>query len=149
MELDIFANRPHEVGHLQNPSFLEKVARHRARLQMDPELTHEDSALYTPRRCELSPTIEKPNGGHAEIIDCSLVNHVRGGFPGTSFGHVIRIPHFGVVRLAHLRLEQSDFVSGVPRETLFDLTMVDIKMGCIASGTAKVAATRTNGMTRP
>lgn len=87
---------------------------------------------------------------YRETIECSLVNHTEGGFPGKCFGHVIDVPNFGKIYLATLCLEQWDFnAQGVPEKTQLSLTMIDIKMGCIADGETALGRTVTNGGTHP
>jgi hypothetical protein len=68
-------------------------------------------------------------------------------FGGTSFGHVIDVPHFGKIFLAELRVERK---AGNPGKGIYDtyefhLTMIRLEMGCLAQGTAAVAALDTNG----
>ncbi len=141
LDLELFGEKPQgEVSHMQNPAFMAKLSKQHVLLQADPASTAEEAARYNRQQTGL---------GDAEKVECSLVNHVEGGHPGRSFGHVVRIPDFGVVTLAHLQLIESDFQDGVPHKTIFDLTMVDIQMGCIATGTASVAKMIANGKTRP
>jgi hypothetical protein len=84
-------------------------------------------------------------------LQCSLVDSVAAepgvSYGGTSFGHVIDVPHFGKVFLAELRVERKP---GDPGKRVYDtyefhLTMIRLEMGCIAQGTAAVAALDTNG----
>ena len=84
-----------------------------------------------------------------ESIECSLVNHADGSYPGRCFGHVIDVPNFGRIHLAVLRLEHSNFNQGVPKQTLAKLSMIKLEMGCIASGKTQMAETIVNGGTRP
>ncbi len=71
-------------------------------------------------------------------VTCSLVKGVS-PIPGArSFGNVLEIPGFGIVYLA--QLEVSDY---------FELTMLDMRMGCIGDGTVKAGTTRANGQTIP
>jgi hypothetical protein len=79
-------------------------------------------------------------------LQCSLVSGVTGA-PGTSFGHVIDVPHFGKIFLAELRVERKPGNPGKGAyETYeFQLTMIRLEMGCLAQGTAAVAALDTNG----
>jgi hypothetical protein len=94
-------------------------------------------------------------------LQCSLVDSVEGepeeakpgetapkvSYGGTSFGHVIDVPHFGKIFLAELKVERKP---GDPGKRIYDtyefrLTMIRLEMGCIAQGTAAVAALDTNG----
>ncbi|MFP5227028.1 MAG: hypothetical protein ACLGXA_05320 [Acidobacteriota bacterium] len=89
------------------------------------------------------PSNSTPN----RSIECSLVHQAEGSYPGRSFGHVIDIPHFGKVYLATVRVEESDPhpKKGMPMRTLIRLTMVELKMGCIGSGSGSGGNTIVNG----
>jgi len=88
-----------------------------------------------------------PKSSAKRSIECSLVHQAEGSYPGRSFGHVIDIPHFGKVYLATVRLEECDPhpKSGTPTQTLIELTMIELEMGCIGDGKGKAGGTITNG----
>lgn len=95
-------------------------------------------------RYNLLPSNPSPQ----ETIECSLVQHVEGSWPGTPHGHVIDIPHFGKVYLAVLRVEHATYkseVSGEHPQTTLRLTMVEIQMGCIGDGSGSAGNTIVNG----
>lgn len=76
---------------------------------------------------------------------CSLVNNISGA-PGTSFGHVIDLPHFGKIFLGELKVERVPAPSPNDYETYhFHLTMIRLEMGCIGTGNASIAALDANG----
>jgi hypothetical protein len=88
------------------------------------------------------------NPNPQETIECSLVQHVEGSWPGTPHGHVIDIPHFGKVYLAVLRVEHSTYkspVTGEHPQTTFRLTMIELQMGCIGDGSGSAGNTIVNG----
>ncbi|MGB7136609.1 MAG: choice-of-anchor P family protein [Acidobacteriaceae bacterium] len=85
------------------------------------------------------------NPGPQESIECSLVQHAEGSYPGRTFGHVIDIPHFGRVYLATVRLVETRDPDTKAVITLFRLTMIEAQMGCIGNGTASGGTTITNG----
>ncbi len=96
------------------------------------------------------------NAEYAESLEASLVSNSgfegdRDSSPGKCFNHVIDVPNFGKVYLASLRLKHENFQkeTGVPKRTSVNLSMVKLKMGCMAAGTATMISTRTNGGTRP
>ena len=64
--------------------------------------------------------------GAPEIVKCSLVNQASGGYPGSTFGNVIRIPHFGTVTLAQLTVVHECFKEGtnVPEKTTVQLRIL-------------------------
>ncbi|MGA9978252.1 MAG: hypothetical protein WBQ08_06425 [Candidatus Sulfotelmatobacter sp.] len=79
-------------------------------------------------------------------LQCSLVSGVTGA-PGTSFGHVIDVPHFGKIFLAELRVtrEPSKNPKSEADKYRFRLTMIRLEMGCLAQGSACVTALDSNG----
>ncbi|HUB19073.1 MAG TPA: hypothetical protein VL990_10585 [Acidobacteriaceae bacterium] len=88
------------------------------------------------------------NPSPQETIECSLVQHVEGSWPGKPYGHVIDIPHFGKVYLAVLRVEHAPYPtpkSGPHTQTTIRLTMVEVRMGCIGDGNGSGGNTIVNG----
>jgi len=79
-------------------------------------------------------------------LKCSVVNSVKGS-PGFPFGHVIDLPHFGKIFLGELRVERKlgDPSNGKYDTYEFHLTMIRLKMGCLADGTVGVTTADTNG----
>jgi hypothetical protein len=139
---------PHLLGEkLENdapygshPGFLERLASQLERIGANSDLPGEVSERYN----RLPSTAEA-----TESIECSLVNQAEGSFPGRCFGHVIEVPDFGRIYLATLRVEQSDFQNGVPKRTLFNLTMIELKLGCLAHGSVGIGNPIVNGHTKP
>ena len=84
------------------------------------------------------------NGGG--VLECSVVDSVTGA-PGTPFGHVIDLPHFGKIFLGELKVEREpgNVSKGILDTYKFHLTMIRLDMGCLAKGTAKIVALDTNG----
>jgi hypothetical protein len=82
---------------------------------------------------------------HGEL-QCSLVDGVTGA-PGTPFGHIIDLPHFGRIYLGELKVTREP--SPKPKDEAdkyrFRLTMIRLQMGCIAQGTASAVSAATNG----
>lgn len=82
----------------------------------------------------------------SKTLECSLVNAVEGG-PGTQFGHIIDLPHFGRIFLGELKIERE---TGNPAKGIYDaykfkLTMVRVKMGCISTGNSSGSTATSNG----
>jgi len=79
-------------------------------------------------------------------LECSVVSGVKGA-PGTPFGHVIDLPHFGKIFLGELKVEREpgNPSKGVYDKYKFRLTMIRLEMGCLAKGTAQIAALDANG----
>jgi hypothetical protein len=130
-----------EVAFTQHEGFLKKVAERMGIVRAHPSLPKE--VLDRFQACD------GPQKG--KCTEYSLVKKIEGTFPGTPHGNMIDIPHFGKVFLGVIRIEQSDPTGGqdVYKQTLINLTMIEIQMGCIASGTMMVANGKTNGSTTP
>jgi hypothetical protein len=121
----------------RHPGFLDCIAK-RLGLIRD----HEDAPVEFKDR--YASNWGKTDGG--EATEFSLVKNIKGDpYPARCFGHAIDIPHFGKVFLAVVRIEHSEPNDDVYRKTLVDLTMIEVKMGCIASGSMMVASGKTNG----
>jgi hypothetical protein len=100
----------------------------------------------------LSSSLRSP-----EAIECSLVKKVWGGYPGFTFGHIIRVPDFGTIELAKLTLKHEHFGRpghynedpNVPEQATVTLTMIDLKLGCAVDGDIPIGTGSSNGNTRP
>jgi hypothetical protein len=79
-------------------------------------------------------------------LECSVVSGVKGA-PGTPFGHVIDLPHFGKIFLGELKVERApgNPSKGVYDKYKFHLTMIRLEMGCLAKGCAKISTLDSNG----
>jgi hypothetical protein len=135
-----------DAPYSRGAGFIDRVNSQHERVRKHTNLLEELVRRYTG----VSPEVAEP-----EAIECSLVNQALGQsggrFPGESHGHVIYVPGFGTVSLANLRVEQSDYKpgTGIPRKTLVQLTMIELRMGCSADGNGSVGTTKGNGTTMP
>jgi hypothetical protein len=127
-------------AYTSDPGFIGRVTSQHQHIIAQPELPDDLRAQYN----RLPST-----SSNLESIECSLVNHADGSYPGKSFGHVIDIPNFGRIHLAVLRVEHSDYNQDVPKQTKVHLTMMELHMGCIASGKVALAHAVINGQSDP
>ncbi len=143
LDTNLFGEKPGgDAPYSDSDSFRQRVLAQYERIHADKDLHPEVRECYNqvPAKSErLSP------------IKCSLVNHSEGAYPGRSCGHVIDVPNFGRIYLATIRLEQSDPhpETRIPKKTLISLTMIEMKMGCIAGGKASACNSKLNGTTAP
>ncbi len=122
-----------------------------------PELCMEELPGDLPESYPELEADESVDPNLTKKMCCSLVKEskipslIKGRYPGRAAKHVIDIPHFGKIYLATLCVEHHAFDNntGVPKQTRVNLTMLRVKMGCIATGSAGVCSARTNGITRP
>ena len=155
MDLDLFGEKPeNDASYTRSPGFISRISKQHAHIRkLHKEYKTPLDKLLA--RFKLLPDSFKNSSSDEEAVECSLVNQcslVRQGenpyLPGHAFGHVIHVPHFGTVYLATLRLRHSNFLEEkrTPTLTSFELTMIDIQMGCITSGNTSIAVARTNGL---
>lgn len=89
----------------------------------------------------------------ASEMGCSLVDSVTGVHKGhgSPFGHVIDVPHFGRIYLGELKVrrESGDAKRGINDKYRFHLTMIRLKMGCLATGNTKMVTADSNGTGKP
>ena len=138
LDLNMLGEKPDDdIPYLSHPEFLRRVQSQSERL----------SSSITPRsslvRYGGSPIAV--DGG--EAIEFSLVHQTSGNFQGSTFGHVIELPNFGTIRLATVKLSQSDYQGGTAKATTVQLTMVETETD--DDGTTGSGTTVTNGGTRP
>jgi hypothetical protein len=146
VDLEAFGEKPAGDGpYASDPGFMEKCSRQHkniyAQSDLPPELAERYNRFLAFERGGQSPG----------LVECSLVNSAEGSFPGRRFGHAIRVPDFGLIRLAEVCIEQSDYKqgTGIPEKTLVRLTMIDMQLGCIAHGPLRAGVLTTNGNTKP
>jgi len=145
VELDLNLVNPEEhsgkISFTKNEAFLKRLAARFDVFRRDGDDVPEELR----KRYQSGPV--RSDG--TESTEYSLVKEVKGTFPGQSFGHVLDIPNFGKVYLGVVRIEHSDYEENIPKTTLIELTMIDVRMGCLASGQVACANAKNNGTTNP
>lgn len=143
LDLQILGARSEDdAPYTTDPGLIGRVGRQYDRIGEHNDLPADLSERYN----RLSSSLGSP-----EAVECSLVNGASGGYPGSSFGHVITIPDFGTITLAKLTVLHEDFKpdTGSPKKTTVNLTMIDMKLGCGADGTGGAGGGSSNGGTHP
>jgi hypothetical protein len=140
LDLDFFGRRPDNDA----PWSSKKDFRERVTAQCDHIRSQSNLPAEIAERYNRLPS----NPGSQESLECSLVQRAEGSYPGRTFGHVIDIPHFGRVYLATVRLVETPDPTTGTISTLFRLTMIEAKMGCIANGSTSGGNTIVNGGTK-
>lgn len=143
LDVDIFGSKPDgDLPYTSDAGFIKRVSSQYERIRAHKDLPADILKTYNQN---------PPTSGRQVKIECSLVNQADGPHPGRSFGHVIHVPNFGTIYLATVLVEQSDFKEGtdIPKKTQITLTMIEVKMGCIAEGNAAAGRTVTNGTSEP
>jgi hypothetical protein len=124
---DILGEKPaNDQPYTTNPGVISRVSSQYERILGTPNLPPDLEAYYN----QLAANLGKP-----ESLECSLINLSSGQYPGLTFGNVLKVRHFGTMTLGKVVVTCSDFdPSGTPQQTLVNLTMIDLKMGCIGDG---------------
>jgi hypothetical protein len=149
-DLNILGDKPEkDHGYSQHEGVLKRVKDMVKGFGKPEQLPAEVTAQYN----RLSSNVESPGA-----VECSLVKKAWGGYPGFTFGHIIRVPDFGTIELAKLSVVHEDYgKSGyrhnpdpkVPETTTITLTMIDLKLGCAVDGDIPVGTSTNNGGTKP
>ena len=142
LDIDLDVDPGKETAYTRHPGFMERVADRLGIVRAHADLPDEIKERYAE---------DRRTSDQGECTEFSLVKKIEGSFPGKAYGHVLDIPHFGKVYLAVVRIEHCDpeKKNDVHKQTLIDLTMLDIRMGCIASGKVTCAMGKTNGASVP
>lgn len=138
---NILGPKPAEdAPYTTHPELIERVSRQYQNISTQQKLPAELAARYNQL-----PSVS----ANRESIECSLVNQVKGSFPGRSFGHVLYVPNFGKIHLGCLKVDHCYDDKGIPKETTISLTMLRLEMGCIGGGTISIGGGKTNGTSVP
>src|SRR6266403_111440 len=167
-DYSVCGSKPEEdKPYTQSPGFLERVQRHYESITGARELPQDLRDQYhkhlqvlgeikrTGNGATASNANPKNGAGARERTDerwgdaeddaprvrCSLVKRIKSTIPvATSVGNVLFIPGFGTVHLATVEVSQNNY---------FSLTMLQIEMGCVGTGTVSGGTVAANGHTRP
>lgn len=98
------------------------------------------------------------------VVRRIIIDEVREQLPGVqTVGHLLAIPEFGVVALGEVvvglenpqpitpRGPMCESTNGHPQRlsNYFELTMLNMELGCVGAGSVQVGKTKTNGNTNP
>jgi hypothetical protein len=85
-------------------------------------------------------------GVHASLVT-SVEVEGKGEFPGTTHGSMINLTNFGQIYFAPFKLTQSGVDKNGHPETLLEIKMLAIRMGCLADGDVDAGGCVINGAT--
>jgi hypothetical protein len=137
---DILGPKPaNDAPYTSDAELIRRVARQYERIREHKQLPYALAERYN----RLSSTL-----GSREAVECSLVNQAGGSYPGSSYGHMIKVPHFGTITLGKLTLKHEDCheQTGVPKKTTVHLTMIDLDLGCAVHGNVPIGGGSSNGV---
>lgn len=148
LDFDLLDDIPEEKTYTWHDGFLKRMAERFGIFR------REDSPAPQALKELFGP--ERTDAADSESGLFSLVKNIEikglGKFPGTVHGHVIELPHFGRISVAEGRIVHNDPNKGEKnyyKQTLFELSMLKIEMGCQASGMMAMSNGKTNGNSVP
>jgi len=139
--------------YLHDPKFLGAVQAQASKIANTPGLPKELKDQYDGKLARLKEQIGASAGanqGSHEPITCSLVQDIDVHIPGVkAYGNVLVIEHFGTVALGELVVGETLDPLYNRYDPYFELTGINMNLGCIGDATAKVAMVAANGHTKP
>jgi hypothetical protein len=140
--------------YLQDPQFLGRVKDQTEIIATKPGLPTELKAQYDKKLAYINQLISTSSASDQrkhEPITCSLVQSIGPiPIPGVqTFGHILVIPEFGVVSLGEVEVGEKMYEGSVRPDVYFELTGVNMELGCVGHGTVAAATTTANGHHHP
>jgi hypothetical protein len=142
-------------SYLQDFTFLSSVREQTAKIANADGLPKELKARYDERLANIDMLIRSSGEDESHKdepkITCSLVESIGEiPIPGVqSFGNVLVIPEFGSVALGEIEVGEKMYKDSEKPGVCFELTGINMKMGCVGDGTAKAPTAAANGHSHP
>ena len=159
LDLGICGEKPKgDTPYTEDLGFLDRIERQCASIASAPGLP---TALRAEYDEELKQIAEIRNGngsgkgeGKPPKLGCTLVKSISPIPIAKSYGNVLEIPGFGAVLLAAVEVGSlakagASAQAGDKAGNYFNLTMLQMRMGCIGDGKVSAGNASTNGGTRP
>ncbi len=147
LNLGMIGDRAKEdKSYLSNAAFLDRVQRQNERIGNAQVLPEELQNMFVAR----VKAIENLKASREKKVTFSIVESIDNldaiPIPGVkAVGHVLILPHFGTVSLGEVSVsEVFNQASDIPLN-YFELSMLQIKMGCVGTGTVTGAFAAANG----
>ena len=169
LDLEVCGDRsPEDKPYLTSKKFLERIKKQVEKVAGCGFLPEKMQEQYDDRCREVTGLLSEPQVGRK--VTCSLVKEIKvkddGQIPGLRIvENVLFIPHFGAVSFGELevglepntesnefRRPASDSSNGYPPEEMsnyFEVTMLNMELGCVGDASLKGVQTRSNGQTTP
>jgi hypothetical protein len=145
---------PNGRSYLRDRKFLNTVRSQTDQIFKADGLPKDLKQLYDEKLARIDRimnTCDADDDVSREPITCSLVQHIDPiPIPGVqTFGHILVIPEFGSVALGEIEIGETKYEGSTIPSVYFDLTGINLKLGCVGHGTAKAASAKTNGQSYP
>jgi len=145
---------PSGKSYMRDPKFLNTVRTQTAQIAKASGLPKDLKQQYDEKLAcidRIINTCDADDKVSREPITCSLVQNIAPiPIPGVQvFGHVLVIPEFGSVALGEIEVGEKMYEGSEKPDVYFQLTGVNMKLGCVGHGTAMAATANANGAHKP
>ncbi len=146
---------PDDQSYLRDLNFLSAVRQQTDNIASAPGLPKELKARYDERLANVDRLIRDRTKGEPRRdepkLTCSLITSIGEiPIPGvTSYGHVLVIPEFGSVSLGEIEVGEKNFEDSVKPGVYFELTGLNMELGCVGDGTLTGVTAAANGHMHP
>lgn len=156
LNLGICGKRPAgDRSYLRDLTFLAAVKEQTEKIAHADGLPKELKARYDGRLAAIKELIrtcdqDEPRADEPKVT-CSLVESIGEiPIPGVqSFGNLLVIPEFGFLSLGDILVGERKYEGSSRPSVYFELTGIQMKLGCVGDGEASAAIATANGQTKP
>jgi hypothetical protein len=143
-------------SYLDDLDFLNTVKEQTEKIASGDGLPKDIADQYDGRLKAIQSLIH--NGGSKEngepSVICSLVTDIdksiEKAIPGVKvFGHVLVIPDFGSVSLGEIKVGEKKYPGSERPSNYFELTVIQMSLGCVGTGTVSGGTAANNGHHNP
>lgn len=143
-----------DISYLDTPEFLRTVTAQVEKIAA-ADLPEEMKKDYSGRRDTLNALLgrcgARQNGEIKPSVKCSIVKSIGEiPIPGVrSVGNVLIIPEFGTVTLGEIEVGERIYNGADRPDNYFELTSIQMNLGCIGQGTVSGGTVAANGHHSP
>jgi hypothetical protein len=150
LNLGIVGEREGDTSYLSHRSFLDRARKQTEKIANAKDLPKELQSVFAGRL----KAMDNLKGSDKRKVTFSIVENIDNldaiPIPGVkTFGHILILPHFGTVSLGEVDVSEVLYEGSSVPSNLFELTMLQINMGCVGDGTVTGAVVAANGTHGP
>jgi hypothetical protein len=156
LNLGICGEKPAgDASYFHDEKFLNSVRKQMNGIAKASGLPKEVKEQYDEKLNHIEKLLDSCGAGSTAVhepITCSLVEDIIGDIPIPGiqrFGHVLMIPHFGTVALGEIEVGERMHEDSPRPNVYFEVTGVNMNLGCIGHGQAKGVIALANGHNHP
>ena len=140
-------------SYLQDSKFLGRVKEQTAKISKASGLPKEMKEQYDEKLGSINKLIDSCDADGEGIhgpITCSLVQKIDVDIPGVqTFGNVMVIQEFGAVALGEIVVGEKMYEGSTRPDVYFQLTGINMNLGCVGHGVVAGATVAANGHHHP